>query len=141
MSCLFLYFYSMLQNNSIPIKVFHRKDEITSDFLQLVEVHIAELLSGKISKRYSASDFAAKLFIHPRHLSNTIKLTINVSPCDIMEERLVLEANKMLAGNKMPVAEIAAKLGYTEATNFTKFYKGMTGQTPLQYRKQVLEGK
>ena len=123
----------------IPKKILSRKEEITADFLELVEVHIKELLEGRTSKRYSSSDFAKKLFIHPRHLTNTIKLTINTSPCDIMENRLVHEAQVLLKDNNYSIAEIGTRLGYTEATNFTKFYKGMTGSTPLQYRKQFLD--
>lgn len=125
----------------IPQKILSRKEEITAHFLELVELHINELLQGKVSKRYTSSDFAKKLFIHPRHLTNTIKLTINTSPCDIMEERLVHEAQTLLRQDDYSIAEIGSKLGYTEATNFTKFYKGMTGSTPLQYRKQFLVTK
>lgn len=125
----------------IPQKIFSRKEEITAGFLELVEVHIKELLDGKVSKRYSSSDFAKKLFIHPRHLTNTIKLTINTSPCDIMENRLVFEAQVLLRQDNYSIAEIGSRLGYTEATNFTKFYKGMTGSTPLQYRKEFLSNR
>ena len=130
-----------LKKEILPKKIITRKDEIASDFLNLVDVHINELLSGTVSKRFSSSDFAARLFIHPRHLTNTIKLALNESPCDIMENRLVAEAQTMLKDSALSIAEIGARLGYTEATNFTKFYKGMTNQTPLQYRKQNLSEK
>lgn len=130
----------LTQKETLPQKILTRKDEIAADFLMLVEIHIDELLRGVVSKRFSSSDFAARLFIHPRHLTNTIKLALNESPCDIMENRLVGEAQKMLRGSNLSIAEIGVKLGYTEATNFTKFYKGMTGHTPLRYRKKSRTG-
>ncbi|WP_345951413.1 hypothetical protein ABDD95_08260 [Mucilaginibacter sp. PAMB04274] len=80
----------------IPAKLLTRKDEITKDFLQLFEEHISALMSGQVQERYSASQFASLLFIAPGHLTNTIKLTTGKSPCDFMEERLLLEAQKML---------------------------------------------
>ncbi|MGK4567548.1 hypothetical protein [Flavobacterium sp. 3HN19-14] len=70
----------------IPKKLLSRKDEITSDFLKLVDVHLQDLLNRKISRKFHSKDFAALLFIHPGHLTNTIKLTTGKSPCDFMEE-------------------------------------------------------
>ena len=122
---------------SLPEKILSRKDEITRDFLKLVDDHVNDLLNQKAHKRFSASDFAALLFIAPRHLTNTTKLTIHKSPCDVMEERLLLEAQLLLKNTTVTVAEIAYRFGYSDSTNFIKFFKGMYGKTPLQYRKQI----
>lgn len=119
----------------IPKKVLSRKDEITSDFLKLVEKHIDELMKGVAGKRYSATDFAGMLFIHPRHLTNTLKLTINSSTCEIMENRILNEAQQLLNETDLSIADIGLKFAFDEPTNFTKFFKGMAGITPLQYRK------
>lgn len=119
----------------IPKKVLSRKDEITTDFLKLVEKHIDELMKGVAGKRYSATDFAGMLFIHPRHLTNTLKLTINSSTCEIMENRILNEAQQLLNETNLSIADIGLKFAFNEPTNFTKFFKGMAGITPLQYRK------
>ena len=121
----------------IPQKLLSRKDEITRDFLQLLEQHMHDLMHGHINRRYHAKDFADKLFIDSVHLSNTIKLTTSKSPCDFMEDRITEEAEKMLKETKMSVAEIGYKFAYNDPTNFTKFFKIMTGITPLQYRKKI----
>ena len=121
----------------IPKKVLSRKDEITADFLRLFDNYVSDLLAGKVSKRFHTSDYAALLFIHPVHLTNTVKLTTGKSPCEIMEERLLEEAQTLLKGTSLSVTEISYKLAYGEPTNFVKFYKGMTGDTPLRYRKKL----
>lgn len=120
----------------IPVKILTRKDEITADFMQLVDEHVHDLLHGRIEYRYKPSDFAARLHIASIHLTNTIKLTMNTSPCEVMEDRIVLEAKKMLDDTTLSVAEIGDKLGFPEPTNFNRFFKNMTNMTPLQYRKQ-----
>jgi AraC family transcriptional regulator, regulatory protein of adaptative response / methylphosphotriester-DNA alkyltransferase methyltransferase len=122
----------------IPHKLLSRKDEITADFLKLMNEHFDDLLSGRTDQMFHSRDFAERLFIHPTHLGNTIKLTTGKSPCDLMEERIVEEAQKMLLTTNMSVAEIGNRLTYSESTNFIKFFKGMTGTTPLRYRKQHL---
>jgi AraC-like DNA-binding protein len=119
----------------LPEKLLTRKDEITTDFLELVEKHVNELLKGKAEKRFHSADFAKLLFIHPRHLTNTLKLTTGKSPCDVMEERVMLETEKLLTETDLSIADIGNKFGYEETTNFIKFFKSMAGITPLQYRK------
>lgn len=121
---------------ALPKKILSRKDEITSDFLKLVDKHVDDLLKGKVDHKFHASDFAGLLFIHPRHLSNTIKLTTGKSPCDFAEERIIAEAKRFLIETTFSIAEIGQIFCYDEPTNFTKFFKGMTGVTPIQFRKE-----
>jgi AraC-like DNA-binding protein len=124
----------------IPSKILSRKDEITADFIALAEKHIDELMAKKAPKRLSASNFAGQLFIHPRHLTNTLHLTMNSSPCDYMEKRILEESKKMLSETSLSIADIGQYFAYDEPTNFIKFFKGMAGITPLQYRKSLISG-
>ncbi len=121
----------------VPQKILARKDQITTDFLALYHAHLAELFAGKVNYRMTSSKYAEKLFIHPGHLTNTIKLTTGKSPCDFMEEGITAEAQRLLRETNHSVAEIAMTFAYDEPTNFIKFFKGMTGMTPLQYRKSI----
>jgi AraC family transcriptional regulator of adaptative response / methylphosphotriester-DNA alkyltransferase methyltransferase len=127
------------KEKDLPAKILSRKDEIAADFLRLAEQHLANLMSGRAAKRFHAKNFAELLFIHPRHLTNTIHLTLNTSPCEIMEDRIMDEAKIMLENTALSIAEIGQKFAYSEATNFTKFFKSMSGITPLQYRKQFIK--
>lgn len=123
---------------SLPQKFVSRKEEITNDFMQLATQHIDDMMKERTSKRLATKDFAALLFIAPRHLTNTIKLTLGKSPCDVMEEKLVRASSELLLNTDLPLAEISYRCGYKDTTNFIKFFKGMTGITPLQFRKKAL---
>lgn len=123
----------------IPKKLLSRKEEITKDFFALLDTHIEDILVGRTEQMYHIKDFAAKLFIHPTHFSNTIKLTTGYSPCHFAEQRIMDEAKKMLGQTDKPINEISFKLTFTDPTNFTKFFKSFEGITPTQYRKQFLE--
>jgi AraC family transcriptional regulator of adaptative response / methylphosphotriester-DNA alkyltransferase methyltransferase len=121
----------------VPVKVLARKDEIAANFVHLAEQHLADLMAGTATRRFHASDFASKLFIHPRHLTTTLRLAISTSVCDYMEGRILIEAKKLLEETSLSIAEIGQRFAYDEPTNFTKFFKGMAGITPLQYRKSI----
>lgn len=123
----------------IPKKIISRKQEITDEFLGLLDSHIADILAGRIDFMHRVKDFAALLHIHPTHFSNTIKLTTGKSPCDFVEERIILEARKMLDDLSIPIKDIAYHLTFQEPTNFTKFFKAMEGITPRQYRQRLLQ--
>lgn len=117
-------------------KTISRSEEIRDQFLQLMQEHLAELFAGKAEKRFHAVDFASRMFISSIHLSNTILLTTGRSPCDFMEEALLTEAQRLLRETDMSIADIGYRFVYNEPSNFSKFFKGMCGLTPMQYRKK-----
>ena len=113
-----------------------RKDEITRDFMILFHDHIAELFAGKARSRMTTARYAEKLFIHQRHLTTTLKTTTGKSPCEFMENAIADEAKRLLLETNLSVAEISTRFAWDEPTNFVKFFKGMVGETPLQFRKK-----
>lgn len=115
-----------------------RQQEITTSFLAEVDKHFADILSGKTGKMYHIKDFASILYIHPVHLSNTIKLTMGNSPCYFFEEKLMEEARKRLEEGELTIAEIASRLTF-DTSNFTKFFKRFEGVTPSIYRQRYFE--
>ena len=123
---------------NLPKKILSRQAEITRDFLLEVDNHLSDILSGRVDKMYHIKDFAGILFIHPVHLSNTIKLTTGHSPCYFFEEKLMNEARKLLQDGKLSIADIAERLTF-DTSNFTKFFKRFEGITPSAYRHQLHE--
>ena len=126
---------------AIPKKILTRKDQITAEFMSHLDKHIRDILGGHTDKMYHIKDFAALLYIHPTHFSNTIKLTTGFSPCHFVEQRVMDEARLMLKDTAMPIADICYRLTFNEPTNFTKFFKSFEGMTPRQYRKQFIESE
>ena len=120
-----------LQNKALT-----RKDEITADFLKLFHEHLSELFAGRATSRMTTEKYAERLFIHRRHLTNTLKVTTGKSPCEFMENAIAEEAKRLLLQTNMTVGDIGMRLAWDEPTNFVKFFKGMTGETPLQFRKR-----
>ncbi|XZF15560.1 helix-turn-helix domain-containing protein [Chitinophagaceae bacterium MMS25-I14] len=125
----------------IPQKLLYRKDEITSSFLTLLEEHIKDILDGRVDYVYHIKDFAAKLNIHSSHFSSIVKLVTGKSPSDFIEQRLMREAKKLLCETTLSISDICYRLNFNEPTNFTKFFKAMTGITPRQYRMEMAEAE
>ncbi len=111
-----------------------RPEEITSRFLDELDRHLHDIVSGKTDIYFEIQDFAGILHIHPTHLSNTIQQTTGKSPCDLGHEKTIAVAKKLLENPELTNSEVAYKLTY-EPTNFTKYFKKHTGITPSAYRK------
>jgi AraC family transcriptional regulator of adaptative response / methylphosphotriester-DNA alkyltransferase methyltransferase len=118
----------------IPKKIFARQHEITADFLKALDKHLDDIVSGDAIDMFEIRDFANQLFIHPTHLTNTVKLTTGKPPCYFFEARIMDIAREQLVKTNVSIGEIAKRLTY-DPSNFTKFFKHFEGITPNQYRQ------
>ena len=93
----------------------------------LVEQHFKE--------KHKVVDYADLLFKSPKTLSNLFKKIGNKSPLKIINERIVLEAKRLLLFSDKSAEEIGYDLGYTEAAHFSKFFKRQVGTPPGTFKK------
>lgn len=96
-----------------------------------------DIVEGRAERMFEVRDVADILHIHPRHLSNTIKSVTGKSPCYFFERKIIDIAKAMLAQNIYSITNISMLLTY-DPSNFTKFFKKYTDQTPSQYREEFL---
>jgi AraC-like DNA-binding protein len=113
-----------------------RKKEIVSQYIGELDKHMMDLKTGFCDKTLTIKDFAERLFVHPVHLSNTIKEVTGSSTCQLYEERLIKISKELLAETDLPISVIAHQLTY-DPSNFTKFFKQYTGMTPKQFRAEL----
>lgn len=121
---------------TIPKKIFARQHEITADFLRVIDHHLDDILQGRATKMLEIRDIARLLFIHPKHLTNTIKQTTGQHPSFFYEEKIMKMARRLLLDKSLSIAAIAQKLTY-DPSNFSKFFKHFEGITPKQYREYL----
>ncbi len=56
------------------------------------------------------------------------------SPIRIINTRILLEAKRCLTHTNLSVSEIACRLGFQDASYFSRFFKSRCGQTPTLYK-------
>ncbi len=121
----------------IPEKILARQHEITIEYINLIDRHLQDVLSGSATEMFEIRDIAREMHIHPTHLSNTIKLVTGKHPCYFYEEKILEIVKRQLEDNTLSINDIAVGLTY-DPSNFTKFFKRFVGVTPKQYREQYL---
>ncbi|MEV7359688.1 helix-turn-helix transcriptional regulator [Kitasatospora sp. NPDC091276] len=83
----------------------------------------------------SVEDYAARLGYSPRTLTRACLAATGRSAKQLADARVALQAQRLLAHTDLPVAAIGRALGFTEATNFGKFFARETGRTPGDFRR------
>ncbi|WP_299443275.1 AraC family transcriptional regulator [uncultured Aquimarina sp.] len=84
----------------------------------------------------SAKFYADKLSITPKHLNRITKTTLNKTTTDLITERVILEAKRLIVHSDNPLSIIGQSLGYEDYAYFSRVFKLKTNKTPLEFRKE-----
>jgi AraC family transcriptional regulator of adaptative response / methylphosphotriester-DNA alkyltransferase methyltransferase len=112
-----------------------RSEEITNAYFDFLDSHLSDIVEGKTTEMMQLNQIANALFLSHSHLTDTIQQTMGHHPCHFYDLKIIDQAKKLLMETDYSVAEIARKLTY-DPSNFSKFFKKFTGQTPGEVRKQ-----
>jgi AraC family transcriptional activator of pobA len=77
--------------------------------------------------------YAELMHISERHLNRICKACLNKNPTDLIMDRNVLEARRLLMDSKATMGEVAMQLGYDDQFYFSWLFKKRTGQTPSEF--------
>jgi AraC family transcriptional regulator of adaptative response / methylphosphotriester-DNA alkyltransferase methyltransferase len=116
-------------------KIMKRGEEICNQYFVLLEKHIKDVISGIVPEFMKLNEMAGKMAISHQHLTDTVKKEKGHHPCYFYDKEIIEQAKVMLADSDKAVAEIARVFTY-DPSNFSKFFKKMTGITPGQFRKE-----
>lgn len=87
-------------------------------------------------REHGLAGYAHRLGCSERSLTRAALDSAGVTAKVYLVNRIVLEAKRLLAHTVAPVSNIAADLGFAEATNFVKFFRREAGCSPGAFRRQ-----
>ncbi len=96
-------------------------------YRQAIETHLYE--------RRSVIDLAADLGYSTRTLDRACQRVSGLTARQVLDERLALEARRLLTHTSRPAMRIGEDLGFTDPANFSRFVKRHLGQTPGEVRR------
>lgn len=103
-----------------------RADQITFNF--------ENLLKRTSHKRQSLKYYADQLNISAVYLAECVKKVSGKTAKQVIDEYVILEAKSLLKHAEQSIAEIAYVLGFSDNSNFVKYFKKQTGQTPKVFK-------
>ncbi|WBV56699.1 AraC family transcriptional regulator [Chryseobacterium daecheongense] len=91
------------------------------------------LLEEHFTKEKSISFYASLLDISPKHLNRITQTMVQKTTTEVITERVMLEAKRMLMYLSESLVEIAFRLGYEEYSYFVRVFRKTSGITPTQF--------
>jgi AraC-like DNA-binding protein len=82
-------------------------------------------------------DYAKRLGYSESTLSRACVAATGYTAKQAIDLRVALEARRMLVHSDATVAQIGHRLGFSEPTNFVKFFRRTCGVTPLDFRSRT----
>lgn len=100
-----------------------------------------ELVNLKFKQWKFPRQYADELHITPNYLNLIVKKSLGWTAGYIIRERIILEAKRLLQSTDLTVAEVGTELGFSDKSNFNKYFKIYVGFTPENYRRPSIQKK
>lgn len=95
------------------------------------------LLEENFQAEQQVSFYARKLNMTPKALTMQIRRSLNKAPRAVIQERILLEAKRLLSYSDMSVAEVGYDLGFDDANYFTRYFTKAAKVSPSKFRDKV----
>lgn len=125
-----LQMFLMIDQYNLKDKPYNQPNyTLLRNFRKLIEKHYTEFRLPK--------EYADLLFVTPNHLNALCKSTMGIQAGELIRNRILLEAKRLLVNQDMTITEISNELNFNDNSYFTKFFKKQVGMTPEEFRKQA----
>jgi len=100
---------------------------LVSDFRRELEFHYLDTRS--------VADYASLVGCSTKTLTRATKRLLAQTPKQVIDARVTYAATRLLANTDVSIRWISTKLGFTQQSNFSKFFVRHVGMTPAAYRE------
>jgi AraC-like DNA-binding protein len=111
-----------------------KRSNVPYDFL----FNFQELIEENFMTLKTPRDYAAKMNITPNYLNALCRKKSGKSAGELIRQRILLEAKRLLAHSTMSISEIAFQLGFEDNSYFGRYFRRYTRLTPGEFRQQQL---
>ena len=115
-------------NPDTPLLFDDKRVQLTR-FTTLVDQHF--------NKGLSVAEYADMMHLSVRTLSNLTNQLLNKTPSLMIQERIILEAKRLLLYSNLNINQIGYRLGFDDPSYFVKYFKKHTKIAPSEFRKSV----
>jgi AraC family transcriptional activator of pobA len=115
-----------------------KEQEFTSHDIHQKRVYeFLMLLEGNYLQVRNIDYYAGKLGISSKRLNQILKDKLDKTGTQIIHDRIILEAKRLIIHSEHSIKEVAFELGFSDRPYFSRFFKKQTAQTPDEFQKQA----
>ena len=114
-----------------PPRSVTRAAQVMRQFRLAVEQHFREW--------HQVEPYARLLEISPNHLHDLVREQSGHAAGEIIRERRLLDAKRLLLHSDLDISEIGYHLGFKDPSYFGRFFRKAACRTPAQFREEIRE--
>ena len=107
---------------------------VSGDIIQIVQ-SVEEYVKEHIAQDIKRTDLANYVHMNVDYLSRVFKREKKITLNEYIVESKLAVARNLLQTTRLPVGLVAARVGYSDFSYFSKLYKKLYGHTPTEERK------
>lgn len=92
------------------------------------------MLEKDFRTKHMVNEYATELEVSTKSLSNCIVECTGNAPLTVINDRILLEAKRLLAYSDMMTRDVAKNLNFEDPSYFSKFFKRETGFLPSSFK-------
>lgn len=96
------------------------------------------LVDAHYKSKHTVADYADVLSIAPKTVTHKFKRLNLPQPNEVIKNRIILEAKRLLVHTPLTAKEIAHELGYDDPAYFSRQFQVKTGESPSGFRTKYL---
>lgn len=103
--------------------------------------NVKQFIELNVGKDLSCEEIANQVFLNPIYLNRIFKKETGVSLSEYIQQRRLKIAKDLLSNTNMPVSTIAAHVGYTNFSHFSRMFRKHTNMSPMDFRRALPDEK
>jgi len=92
------------------------------------------LLETNYQNAWTVADYAAQVGISAPHLTRICADVLGAPPNELVRQRRMIEAKRLLEYTALPISQIADRCGFRDPAFFSRSFKSSVGSTPKAFR-------
>lgn len=110
---------------------YQKNETLEIQFKKMVDLHFKEW--------HHLHNYLQQLNTSRKHIDKIIFQKYKKRPTDLIDEKLINQSKMLLQYSEHSIKHISIYLGFTDVSNYCKFFKIHTGVTPNEYRRLVIQ--
>ena len=95
------------------------------------------MLERDFARHHDAAHYADALAVPPAQLSKALAQSTGRTTKQLITDRVMLEAARLLRFTDLTVGEIAFRAGFDDQLYFSRAFKRHYGEAPMRYRERI----
>jgi two-component system response regulator YesN len=106
----------------------------------LVE-QVKDYIQQHLEQDLTCEELGNHFYLHADHLTRVLKKETGQSLSELIVKERIKAAQMLLSHSSLQISQIAVQVGYTNVSHFTRMFKRLTGENPVEWRKHAAERK